>query len=104
MIEDLVKNLHGENQELQMHCASAIFKCAEEKATRDLVRHYGGLDPLASLLTKDTDNKCLLAAATGAIWKCAMSAENVTRFQDLKTIEALVTLLNDQPEEVSETS
>lgn len=26
MIEDLVKNLSCDNQELQMHCASAIFK------------------------------------------------------------------------------
>ena len=26
MIEDLVKNLKSENAELQMHCASAIFK------------------------------------------------------------------------------
>ena len=26
MIEDLVRNLNSENQELQMHCASAIFK------------------------------------------------------------------------------
>ena len=26
MIEDLVKNLRSDNQELQMHCASAIFK------------------------------------------------------------------------------
>lgn len=26
MIEDLVRNLRSENQELQMHCASAIFK------------------------------------------------------------------------------
>lgn len=26
MIEDLVRNLKSENQELQMHCASAIFK------------------------------------------------------------------------------
>jgi len=26
MIEDLVKNLKSENSELQMHCASAIFK------------------------------------------------------------------------------
>lgn len=100
MIEDLVKNLKAENQELQMHCASAIFKCAEEKATRDLVRQYGGLDPMAGLLSKGGENKQLLAAATGAIWKCAMSAENVLRFQVLKTIEALVTLLNDQPEEV----
>lgn len=26
MIEDLVRNLSCDNQELQMHCASAIFK------------------------------------------------------------------------------
>ena len=100
MIEDLVKNLNSDNQELQKHCASAIFKCAEEKETRDLVRTYGGLDPMVSLLDK-ADNKELLAAATGAIWKCAMSKENVMRFQELKAIEKLVALLNDQPEEVS---
>ena len=100
MIEDLVKNLHSENQELQMHCASAIFKCAEEKETRDLVRLYGGLDPMVALLN-NSENKELLAAATGAIWKCAMSPENVSRFQDLKAIELLVALLNDQPEEVN---
>ncbi|KAK3083056.1 hypothetical protein FSP39_012730 [Pinctada imbricata] len=99
MVEDLVKNLNSQTDELQMHCASAIFKCAEEKETRDLVRQYGGLDPLVSLLQK-TENKELLAAATGAIWKCAISPENVQRFQELKAIEMLVGLLNDQPEEV----
>ena len=26
MIEDLVKNLKSSNQELEMHCANAIFK------------------------------------------------------------------------------
>lgn len=77
------------------------LQCAEEKETRDLVRHYGGLDPLALLLSKNNDNKLLLAAATGAIWKCSISPENVLRFQQLKTIEALVALLSDQPEEVS---
>ncbi|XP_052816016.1 outer dynein arm-docking complex subunit 2-like isoform X2 [Mya arenaria] len=99
MIEDLVKNLKSADPELQMHCASAIFKCAEEKETRDLVRQYGGLDPLVALLQM-SENKELLAAATGAIWKCAISTENVKRFQDLKAIDLLVGLLNNQPEEV----
>ncbi|XP_065051590.1 outer dynein arm-docking complex subunit 2-like isoform X3 [Rhopilema esculentum] len=99
MIEDLVLNLNSNDQELQRHCASAIFKCAEDAETRDLVREYGGLDPLVSLLA-NSENKDLLAAATGAIWKCAISEENVLRFQELKAIEQLVTLLNDQPEEV----
>ncbi|KAM8967234.1 outer dynein arm-docking complex subunit 2 isoform 2-T2 [Pelodytes ibericus] len=99
MIEDLVKNLNSENQELQMHCASAIFKCAEDEQTRDLVRQYGGLQPLALLLSQ-FDNKELLAAVTGAIWKCSISRKNVTKFQEYKVIETLVSLLTDQPEEV----
>ncbi|KAM6900499.1 outer dynein arm-docking complex subunit 2 [Xenentodon cancila] len=99
LIKDLVKNLSSNNDELQMHCASAIFKCAEEKETRDLVRMYKGLQPLVSLLGK-VDNKQLLTAATGAIWKCSLSMKNVTIFQEHKALETLVDLLTDQPEEV----
>ncbi|KFO84694.1 Armadillo repeat-containing protein 4, partial [Buceros rhinoceros silvestris] len=99
MIENLVKNLSSEHEELQMHCANAIFKCAEDKETRDLVRQHGGLQPLAVLLD-NSENKQLLAAVTGAIWKCAISGENVSKFQEYKAVEALVGLLPDQPEEV----
>ncbi|XP_042332092.1 outer dynein arm-docking complex subunit 2 [Sceloporus undulatus] len=99
MIENLVKNLNSDKEELQMHCASAIFKCAEDQETRDLVRQHGGLKPLATLLA-NSENKELLAAVTGAIWKCSISEENVTKFREYKAIEALVGLLTDQPEEV----
>ncbi|KAM6101097.1 outer dynein arm-docking complex subunit 2 [Theristicus caerulescens] len=99
MIENLVKNLSSEHEELQMHCASAIFKCAEDKETRDLVRQHGGLQPL-SVLLGNSENKQLLAAVTGAIWKCAISGENVSKFREYKVVEALVELLTDQPEEV----
>ncbi|KGL88045.1 Armadillo repeat-containing protein 4 [Charadrius vociferus] len=99
MIENLVKNLSSEHEELQMHCASAIFKCAEDKETRDLVRQHGGLQPL-SVLLGNSENKQLLAAVTGAIWKCAISGENVSKFREYKAVEALVGLLTDQPEEV----
>ncbi|XP_023118433.2 outer dynein arm-docking complex subunit 2 isoform X2 [Amphiprion ocellaris] len=99
MIKDLVKNLRSDNDELQMHCASAIFKCAEEKETRDLVRKYKGLQQLVSLLGK-ADNKQLLAAATGAIWKCSISTDNVAEFQKHNALQTLVGLLTDQPEEV----
>ncbi|KAF1639027.1 Armadillo repeat-containing protein 4, partial [Eudyptes filholi] len=99
MIENLVKNLSSEHEELQMHCASAIFKCAEDKETRDLVRQHGGLQPL-SVLLGNSENKQLLAAVTGAIWKCAVSGENVSKFREYKAIEALVGLLTDQPEGV----
>uniref|UniRef100_A0A673C1M0 Armadillo repeat containing 4 n=1 Tax=Sphaeramia orbicularis TaxID=375764 RepID=A0A673C1M0_9TELE len=99
MIKDLVKILGSDNDELQMHCASAIFKCAEDKQTRDLVREYKGLQLLVSLLSK-ADNKHLLAAATGAIWKCSISMENVAKFGEYNALEVLVNLLTDQPEEV----
>ncbi|VEL14037.1 unnamed protein product [Protopolystoma xenopodis] len=64
-----------------------------------MVRQYGGLAPLINLLSHQ-ENKELLAAATGAIWKCAVSPENVKQFQQLGAIDKLVGLLNDQPEEV----
>ena len=44
-----------------------LLQCAEEAKTRDLVRQYGGLDPLVALLEKNRENKELLAAATGWI-------------------------------------
>ncbi|XP_046709010.1 outer dynein arm-docking complex subunit 2 isoform X2 [Silurus meridionalis] len=99
MIEDLVKNLSCDNQELQTHCASAIFKCAEDKQTRDLVRQFNGLHSLVVLL-KQTENKQLLAATTGAIWKCSISMENVEKFEEYRVLQTLVALLSDQPEEV----
>ena len=43
------------------------FKCAEDKETRDLIRKYGGLDPLVKLL-QNRENKALLAAATGKLF------------------------------------
>ncbi|KFP00065.1 Armadillo repeat-containing protein 4 [Calypte anna] len=99
MIQYLVKNLSSESEELQMHCANAIFKCGEDKETRDLVRQHGGLQPLSALLS-NSENKELLAAVTGAIWKCAISGENVSKFQEYKAVETLVELLPDQPEEI----
>ncbi|XP_067863272.1 outer dynein arm-docking complex subunit 2 isoform X2 [Heptranchias perlo] len=99
MVTDLVRNLNSESQELQMHCARAIFKCAEDEETRNLVRTHNGLAPLVKLFSK-SDNKELLAAATGAVWKCAISRENVDRFKHLRIIETLINLLVGQPEEV----
>ena len=57
---------------------SIFFQCAEEEATRTLVREHDGLEPLASLL-KCKDDKDLLCATTGAVWKCSKSRENVTK-------------------------
>ncbi|RZF37813.1 hypothetical protein LSTR_LSTR007175 [Laodelphax striatellus] len=76
--------------------------CAEDPKTRELVRQHGGLDPLVAILRDEgvRQNKPLLAAVTGAIWKCSISIENVRRLDDLNTVNTLVQLLNDEDEEV----
>uniref|UniRef100_A0A8D0PWL2 Armadillo repeat containing 4 n=1 Tax=Sus scrofa TaxID=9823 RepID=A0A8D0PWL2_PIG len=95
IIENLVKNLSSENEQLQEHCAMAIYQCAEDEETRDLVRLHGGLKPLASLLN-NTDNKERLAAVTGAIWKCSISKENVIKIIDrLDGVRLLWSLLKN---------
>lgn len=45
------------------------------------------------------ENKLLLAAVTGAIWKTAISPENVERYDQLKIVEVLVKLLENQDED-----
>uniref|UniRef100_A0A3P9KGW9 Armadillo repeat containing 4 n=1 Tax=Oryzias latipes TaxID=8090 RepID=A0A3P9KGW9_ORYLA len=99
IIKNLVKNLRSNCTDLQIQCSMALFKCAEDKETRDLVRKYKGLKLLVELLN-NTNNKELLAAATGAIWKCSISIENVLIFQNDKVLESLAGLLTAQPEEV----
>ncbi len=47
-----------------------LSQCAEDDSTRELVHKFNGLESLAKLLSA-TDNKELLTAATGAIWKCS---------------------------------
>lgn len=44
-----------------------------------MVRESKGLEPLVAIAKEKNirENKPLLAAATGAIWKCAASDENV---------------------------
>nr|CAD7585746.1 unnamed protein product [Timema genevievae] len=104
MIADLVRHLSTvtTRTDLKKHCASAIFRCAEDEQTRDLVRQSGGLDPLVKLAKDPTVqlDKPLLAAVTGAIWKCAISPANVRRFDDLNIMPILVGLLKDENEEV----
>ena len=54
----------------------------------DMVREAHGLEPLVAI-AKDKnirDNKSLLAAATGAIWKCAMSEENVKQLDNVSYV------------------
>ena len=42
------------------------------------MREHEGLEPLAALL-KNTEDKDLLCAVTGAVWKCSKSPQNVTK-------------------------
>ncbi|CAH2018105.1 unnamed protein product [Acanthoscelides obtectus] len=82
MIRDIVRHLSTEEYPmLRRYCAETIFKCSENALTRDMVRQAGGLDPLVNMARnpKTKEDKPLLAAVTGAIWKTAISPANVER-------------------------
>lgn len=102
MIPEIVNHLSSQNMELKMECSSAIFKCANDPTARDMVREAGGLDPLVVIIKDKVarENKPLLAAATGAIWKCAVSDANMKKLDALRTVPVLVQLLNDECDEV----
>ncbi|KAF7225461.1 armadillo repeat-containing protein 4-like [Nothobranchius furzeri] len=93
LMRNIIKNLQTNNEELQLCCATSIFKFVDNKETCDLVRKIQGLQALVSLLGK-AENKKLLTAVTGAIWKCSASTKNVAFFQKCNTLETLVALLN----------
>ncbi|XP_050460340.1 armadillo repeat-containing protein gudu isoform X2 [Cataglyphis hispanica] len=101
MIDELVRHLRNDNVKLKENCALAIFKCAANQETRTMVRRAGGLDPLCKLVQSDEvrANKPLLAAVTGSIWKCAISPENVTRFNQNSLVASLVPLLKENEDE-----
>ncbi|XP_044271871.1 armadillo repeat-containing protein gudu [Tribolium madens] len=101
MIKDIVQHLSAEDPSLRRHCAETIFKCAEDATTRNLVRQAGGLDPLVNMARDPAtkEDKLLLAAVTGAIWKTAISSDNVERYDQLKTVEVLVKLLENADED-----
>ncbi|KAL6425535.1 hypothetical protein ACFW04_009589 [Cataglyphis niger] len=101
MIDELVRHLRNDNVKLKENCALAIFKCASNQETRTMVRRAGGLDPLCKLVQSDEvrANKPLLAAVTGSVWKCAISPENVTRFNQNSLVASLVPLLEENEDE-----
>ncbi|XP_040583348.1 outer dynein arm-docking complex subunit 2 [Lepeophtheirus salmonis] len=100
MIEHLVKNLKTTSPELKMLCASAIFKMAEENDSRQIVKLHGGLKLLVELISESTNhnNKELMAAVTGAIWKCATTDDNVEIFGDLGLMPILIKILKENSE------
>ncbi|KAK0080204.1 hypothetical protein PV325_000302 [Microctonus aethiopoides] len=100
-VNEKLVQMEKERLKLQENCAQAIFKCATNKLTRDMVRQSGGLDPLCRLVQNERVrmNKPLLAAVTGAIWKCAISPENVTRFNQNGLVASLVPLLEENEDE-----
>lgn len=52
-----------------------------------MVREARGIEPLIAIAKETSfhDNKMLLVAATGAIWKCANSDENVLVMEQVRT-------------------
>ncbi|XP_054000575.1 armadillo repeat-containing protein gudu isoform X1 [Hylaeus anthracinus] len=101
IIYDVVRLLENEDIKLKENCALAIFNCGPNKVARDIVREANGLDMLCKLVQSEDvcKNKRLLAAVTGGIWKCAMSPENVARFNQNGLVLSLVPLLEEHEDE-----
>lgn len=101
IICDVVRHLQSDNIKLKENCALAIFKCGTNKIARDMVRQTSGLDILCKLLQCEEvrANKQLLAAVTGGIWKCAISPENVIRFNQNGLVAALVPFLEEHEDD-----
>ncbi|XP_076665010.1 armadillo repeat-containing protein gudu isoform X2 [Andrena cerasifolii] len=98
---DVVRHLQNEDIKLKENCAMAIFNCGPNKVARDIVRETNGLDMLCKLVKSEEvrSNKRLLAGVTGGIWKCAISPENVARFNQNGLVAALVPLLEEHEDE-----
>lgn len=98
IIQDVVRHLRNDDIKLKENCALTIFKSGPNKVARDIVRETNGLDILCKLVQNEDvrANKPLLAAVTGAIWKCAISPENVVRFNQNGLVPSLVPLLEDR--------
>ncbi|XP_076302300.1 LOW QUALITY PROTEIN: armadillo repeat-containing protein gudu-like, partial [Lasioglossum baleicum] len=101
IIQDVVRHLKSDNVKLRENCALAIFKCGPNKVARDVVRQTSGLDLMCKFLQEEEvrTNKRLLAAITGGIWKCALSKENVVRFNQNGLVAALVPFLEEHEDE-----
>ncbi|KAF3421074.1 hypothetical protein E2986_04965 [Frieseomelitta varia] len=101
IISDVVRHLQSDNVKLKENCALAIFKCGPNKVARDMVRQTHGLDILCNLLQckEVRANKKLLAAVTGGIWKCAISPENVVRFNQNSLVASLVPFLEEHEDD-----
>lgn len=79
MVESIIKHLRRGDVTLKTLCATALFKCAEDDATRELISRHGGLELLVQLMTSRSTGKQLLAATVGALWKCALNKNNVKK-------------------------
>ncbi|XP_055299330.1 armadillo repeat-containing protein gudu [Sitodiplosis mosellana] len=102
MVENIVYHLYSDNLDIKLQCSLAIFKCASNRTVSDMVREAHGLEQLMSIVKDKSmrDIKPLLAAATGALWKCTLVEENVKQLDNLRILQVFVTLLNDENENV----
>ncbi|RZF43822.1 hypothetical protein LSTR_LSTR006363 [Laodelphax striatellus] len=71
IIRYVLKRLKSKNADVKELSARAIFRSCADAQARELVFKHNGIDYLVDLLDSPDDQKRLLAAITGAIWKCA---------------------------------
>lgn len=67
-----------------------------------MIREYGGLELLVEATQDSTNraNKPLMAAVTGALWKCASSEISVRKLDSMGVVPTLVGCLDDENDAV----
>ncbi|XP_037960100.1 armadillo repeat-containing protein gudu [Teleopsis dalmanni] len=102
MVSDIIKHLNTQNLDLKMEGSTAIFKCAFDPTTRQLVHESNGIEPLVGIIKDKTlrDYRALMVGTTGALWMCAASENNVKRLDSLRAMPHLVNLLTHDDDEV----
>uniref|UniRef100_A0A3B4WEY1 Outer dynein arm docking complex subunit 2 n=1 Tax=Seriola lalandi dorsalis TaxID=1841481 RepID=A0A3B4WEY1_SERLL len=88
MINDLVKNLNSDNDELQMHCASAIFKVP---VFHTVFQKHKALETLVGLLTNQPEE--VLVNVVGALGEFAQIPASQAVINKCGGIKTLVKLL-----------
>lgn len=101
MLEAIVHHLRKGDTTLKTLCATALFKCAEDETSRELISRHGGLELLVELMEFRSSDKELLAAIVGAVWKCALNQNNVKRMEQHGAVRALILMLKN-PEQTNE--
>lgn len=95
IISDIIVHLHSENEIVVAEACLAIFKCANNTRSREILSENKAPELIFELLkdrTKWSDER-YLEAATGALYMCSMLEKNATQLDKLNAMPIFMEIL-----------